>query len=80
MHMNKKKNTQPKKNKKLKKNVDDDCTGYSSDETFAFIAGYTEGGVPYGITWDEWGELEKKDPNSADVEKDTCINDEDLPF
>ncbi|WP_106496380.1 hypothetical protein [Lentibacillus sp. Marseille-P4043] len=22
-----------------------------SDETFAFIAGYTEGGAPYGITW-----------------------------
>jgi hypothetical protein len=24
-----------------------------SDETFAFIAGYTEGGAPYGITWEE---------------------------
>ena len=23
------------------------------DETFAFIAGYTEGGAPYGITWEE---------------------------
>jgi hypothetical protein len=32
----------------------DDSGG--SDETFAFIAGYTEGGAPYGITWDEMDE------------------------
>ena len=24
-----------------------------SDENFAYIAGYTTGGVPYGITWEE---------------------------
>jgi len=24
------------------------------DEVFAYIAGYTDGGAPYGITWDEW--------------------------
>ena len=24
------------------------------DDEFAFIAGYTEGGAAYGITWDEW--------------------------
>jgi hypothetical protein len=24
-----------------------------SDETFAFIAGYTDWGFPYGITWEE---------------------------
>jgi hypothetical protein len=24
-----------------------------SDETFAYIAGYTSGGAPYGVTWDE---------------------------
>lgn len=29
-----------------------------SDETFAFIAGYTSGGVPYGVTW---GEMEDAD-------------------
>lgn len=26
-----------------------------SDGTFCYIAGYTDGGVPYGITWDELG-------------------------
>lgn len=24
------------------------------NDAFAFIAGYTEGGAPYGITWSEW--------------------------
>jgi len=24
-----------------------------SDELFAYIVGYTEGGVPYGVTWEE---------------------------
>jgi hypothetical protein len=28
------------------------------NETFAFIAGYTSGGAPYGITWEEWEQLE----------------------
>jgi hypothetical protein len=27
------------------------------DENFAFIAGYTSDGVPYGITWDEWDQI-----------------------
>ncbi|XBX04474.1 hypothetical protein QMP26_28970 [Enterocloster clostridioformis] len=26
-----------------------------SDDVYAFIAGYTGGGVPYGITWEELG-------------------------
>lgn len=30
-----------------------------SDDTFAFIAGYTEGGAPFGVTWEEWSEIEK---------------------
>jgi hypothetical protein len=34
-----------------------------SDENFAFIAGYTPGGFPYGITWEEAAELEQKERN-----------------
>jgi len=26
------------------------------DDTFAYIAGYTSGGAPYGVTWEEIGE------------------------
>ncbi|WP_205520044.1 hypothetical protein [Virgibacillus doumboii] len=29
-----------------------------SNETFAYIAGYTPGGAPYGITWEELDENE----------------------
>ena len=33
------------------------------DDRFFYIAGYTSGGAPYGVTWEEmglepWGELE----------------------
>ena len=32
-----------------------------SDETYAFIAGYTSGGYAYGITWEEWASLEARE-------------------
>ena len=25
------------------------------DDTFSFIAGYTAGGTPYGVTWEQMG-------------------------
>jgi hypothetical protein len=28
------------------------------NDEFAVITGYTEGGAPYGITWDEWAEMD----------------------
>ena len=34
--------------KKFAGETDIDC-----DETFYFIAGYTSGGFPYGVTWEE---------------------------
>ena len=33
------------------------------DETFAYIAGYTEGGFAYGITWEEWEQFEQESSN-----------------
>lgn len=32
-----------------------------SDENFAFIAGYTPGGFPYGVTWAEWETQEQRE-------------------
>jgi hypothetical protein len=29
-----------------------------SNEVFAYIAGYTENGVPFGVTWEEWHSLD----------------------
>lgn len=34
---------------------------FELDDTFAFIAGYTSGGAPYGITWEEMEEIERKE-------------------
>lgn len=49
-----KKETRKQKRDQFEENWDIDC-----DESFAFIAGYTSGGVPFGVTYDEWIEMEK---------------------
>jgi len=30
-----------------------------SDENFAYIGGYTAGGAPYGVTWEEWENIDR---------------------
>ena len=51
-----------------KKREKEEHLDMDSDDTFAFIAGYTSGGFPYGVTWDEMdlesGELEDEGCNS----------------
>jgi len=37
-----------------------------SDETFAFIVDYTEGGAPYGITWEEMEALDARTETPPD--------------
>lgn len=54
---------------------------FDSDEVFAFIAGCTSGGVPYGITWDEMQlieELEELDNKFCEIAVSPI--DEELPF
>jgi len=46
-----------------------------SDETFAYIAGYTAGGVPFGITWEE---MEGRE--GAEWEPGFGQGDEEIPF
>jgi len=38
------------------------------DETFAYIAGYTEGGFAYGVTWEEWEQFEQESSTSSELE------------
>ena len=48
-----KRNKRKKKNNKLESTYSD---LYSDmDDNFAFIAGYTPGGAPYGVTWEQVG-------------------------
>jgi len=44
-----------------------------SDGTFAFIAGYTSGGLPYGITWEDAGQdpEEMEDSSHSFWERET---------
>jgi hypothetical protein len=54
------------------------------DDRFAYIAGYTEAGFAYGITWEEWDQLSEGESTSwhfSIVEED-YEDDEDLdiPF
>lgn len=62
-----------------------------SDGTFAFIAGYTPGGFPYGTTWEELGIdpalpiEEKRRLYDAAAAREQAINveqgdDDELPF
>lgn len=54
---------------------------FESDETFAFIAGYTSGGVPFGITWEEMKAIEQREKENLEKRKSIqCDEDIDLPF
>ena len=60
--INQKRRQQEKRNQK--KALLEEEFNLDSDETFSFIAGYTEGGVPYGITHEEWQLLEEREGQS----------------
>jgi len=58
------------------------------DDTFAFIAGYTPGGFPYGTTWEELGidpalpmeEKERLYRADTPTDPEKAIDDSELPF
>lgn len=51
----KQKNTPKPPRKRKKKKREPAATEPWQDERFFFIAGYTSGGAPYGVTWEEMG-------------------------
>ena len=55
------------------------------DENFAFIADHTEGGVPFGVTWEEWAQIERGEPRTPiakplKTDPPEQCDDESLPF
>ncbi len=36
-------------------------SGIDQDDSFTGIIGYTSGGAPYGLTWEEWDQIEQED-------------------
>jgi hypothetical protein len=47
--------TRQKRREKLETEAEYDS---DSDEHFAYIAGYTAGGAAYGLTWEEWRQMD----------------------
>ena len=45
----------------MKKKRQEPVCDIDQDENFAFIAGYTPGGFPYGITWEEQAEIDRRE-------------------
>ena len=78
--------------KRKQKQPAEDIFFEDMDNEFAFIAGYTPGGFPYGTTWEELGinpELPTEEKERlynqigiADTPADpaSAIDDSDLPF
>ena len=73
----------------LKKQAQQPFLNDFSDDYFAFIAGYTDGGAPYGITWAELGLephasyeelMEAYDRLDRDREQMLDCNEDDLEF
>ncbi len=67
----------------------EDLFSEDSDENFALIAGYTSGGLTYGISWEEWDEILRTEGQKelsdwtdelASWPKVWMVHDEDLEF
>lgn len=62
--------------KKEEKRLDEEYND-SQNDMFYFIAGYTSGGAPYGVTWEEMG-LEPYESEFDDYEDTVCYRNYDF--
>lgn len=67
------------KEEKLNKNEDTLFDSFQNGE-FYYIAGYTSGGAPYGITWEEYEKEFKEESDSSDYKEFEYDLDEEIPF
>ena len=71
MKMSKKPQKQNGQRAKKTKCAENETAFLEQDENFYYIAGYTSGGAPYGITWEqaaEEGLLDDSDDESDDTD------------
>lgn len=62
------------------KNRADNNDVIEQDDDFYFIAGYTPGGVPFGVSWDEAENDGLIDPDTGEEIEGEVIKDKDFPF
>lgn len=66
--------------KKAKENNDEELFDSNQNSEFYYIAGYTSGGAPYGITWEQY-EKEIKEENESSTQKEQEFDlDDEIPF
>ncbi|WP_240763207.1 hypothetical protein [Paenibacillus thalictri] len=63
-----------KKNKRVDQNTDHTRL-LEQDENFYFIAGYTDGGFPYGITWEEYEAEQRRESTKVNVTGDDHLKE-----
>ena len=63
-----------RKRKAKRKEFDTPDDIFESDENFSLIAGYTSGGLPYGLTWDQWDPNEDCSLNTQNESTETNYN------
>ena len=66
-----------KKYPKLKKESPLYDNEFGSDENFAFIAGYTSGGAPFGITHEEMAEIQKRDQENDRISSEENLDSDE---
>ena len=72
-----------RKEKKERKKQEKEMELIESDDYYAYIAGYTSNGFAYGITWEEWEQMENETYNPISIDKDIeklSIECDELPF
>ena len=57
-----------KKKKRKMRKQESEFIREDQDDRFFYIAGYTSGGAPYGVTWEEMGMKPYEDMDGGDVE------------
>lgn len=50
-------------------------TSFESDDQFCYIAGYTSGGAPYGVTWEEMDPNENLSESYSGLNPTLCVGD-----
>jgi len=65
-----------KRQKEEKKRQKEEQLDIDSDDTYAYIVGYTSGGVPYGVTWEEMdSESEELEDEDYNLKSEECFCD-----
>ena len=54
--------------KRIKKKLPEERYERDMNDNLAFVAGYTSGGAPYGLTYDEWNEILEQE-GSEDIDR-----------